>query len=280
MVTKLDLMDAGTHAGDILNNRVVPMALGYVGIINRSQKNIEDGKTIAAHLATERQYIEQHPVYSTMTNLGTKTLSKVLNRELVKHVARELPALRNRVSGQLHRIKRDLEELQVVGENFSQDSKTAQGAILLQILIKFSNDFSHMLEGQGKDAVCTELKGGARINFIFQEIYKPAIQKLSPLHSLSDDEIRMAMRNSQGTGAWLFIPESSFERLAQRQIDQLEEASIQVAELIYTEMLNLTGECEIKDIRHFQKLPEELVAVVKGLLGEFMEPCKARSIRP
>ena len=53
------------------------------------------------------------------------------------------------MSGQLHRIKRDLEELQVVGENFSQDSKTAQGAILLQILIKFSNDFSHMLEGQG-----------------------------------------------------------------------------------------------------------------------------------
>jgi len=52
VVTKLDLMDAGTHAGDILNNRVVPMALGYVGIINRSQKDINDGKTITAHLET------------------------------------------------------------------------------------------------------------------------------------------------------------------------------------------------------------------------------------
>jgi len=226
----------------------------------------------------ERKFIEQHPVYSTMTNLGTPTLAKVLNRELVKHVARELPALRNRVSGQLHRIKRDLEELQVVGEDFSQSSKTAQGAILLQILIKFSNDFSQMLEGTCKDAVCTELKGGARINFIFQEIYKPAIQQLSPLYSLSDEEIRMAMRNSHGTGSWLFIPETSFERLAQRQIAQLEEASIQVAELIYTEMLNLTGECEIKDIRHFQKLPEELVGVVKGLLGEFMDPCKVLDV--
>lgn len=39
-------------------------------------------------------------------------------------------------------------------------------------------------------------------------------------------------------------------------------------------MLNLTGECEVKDIKHFQKLPDELVSVVKGLLSEFMDPCK------
>jgi len=274
VVTKLDLMDAGTHAGDILNNKVVPMSLGYVGIINRSQRDIEAGKTITAHLKTEKDYIEKHPVYGTMQNLGTKHLSTVLNRELVKHVARELPQLRNRVSGQMQRIKRDLDELDISGESGFNDSKTAQGAILLQILIKFSNDFNQMLEGTSKDVASTELKGGARINYIFQEIYKPAIQKLSPLYSLSDDEIRMAMKNSQGTGTWMFIPESSFERLAMRQIEQLESASIQVAELIYTEMLNLTGECEIKDIRHFEKLPEELVAVVKGLLTEFMEPCK------
>jgi len=119
-----------------------------------------------------------------------------------------------------------------------------------------------------------EIKGGARINYIFQEIYKPAINKLNPLFSLSDEEIRMAMKNSQGTTTWMFIPQHPFERLAMRQIEQLESPSQQVAELIYTELLNLTGECEIKDIKHFQKLPDELVGVVKGLLGSFMGGCK------
>jgi len=272
VVTKLDLMDAGTHAGDILNNRVVPMRLGYVGIINRSQKDINEGKTISAHLESEKKYMDDHPAYSTMQNLGTPVLARNLNKELVKHIARELPGLRQRVTGQLGRIKNELDSMKAF-DGFGE-SKTAQGAMLLQILIKFSNDFSQMLEGTCKEAACTELKGGARINYIFQDIYKPAVQRLNPLDRLTDEEIRMAMRNSCGTNTWMFIPQASFERLAQRQVEQLLSPSIQVAELIYTEMLNLTGECEVKDIKHFQKLPDELVAVVKGLLSGFMEPCK------
>lgn len=57
-VTKLDLMDAGTHAGDILNNRVVPLRLGYVGVINRSQEAIENGMTVKEHLGNERKFLE------------------------------------------------------------------------------------------------------------------------------------------------------------------------------------------------------------------------------
>jgi len=272
VITKLDLMDAGTHAGDILNNRVVPMRLGYIGIINRSQKDIENNKTIEAHLISEKKYVESHPVYSTMSNLGTPKLASKLNRELVRHIAKELPSLRKRVDTQLGRVSKDVEGLGEVGD-FS-DSKTQQSAMLLQMLIKFSNDFSQMLDGRSKEIACAELKGGARIDFIFQNIFKPAVDALNPLNALSDEEIRMAVKNAQGTTQWLFIPQTSFERLAVRQIAQLESPSIQVAELIYAELLNLTGECEIKDIRNFQRLPDELIGVVKGLLGKFMEPCK------
>lgn len=55
--------------------------------------------------------------------------------------------------------------------------------------------------------------------------------RLNPLYSLSDEEIRMAMRNSQGTNTWMFIPQSSFERLAVRQIEQLLEPSIQACDV-------------------------------------------------
>lgn len=105
-------MDAGTHAGEILGNRVVPMRLGcvitamqgrpqfyefsscrYVGVINRSQKDINNGKTVAAHLLWEKQYVDKHPVYSTMSNVSTSTLAVNLNRELVKHIGRCLDSL-------------------------------------------------------------------------------------------------------------------------------------------------------------------------------------------
>lgn len=35
VVTKLDLMDAGTDAMDVLMGRVIPVKLGLIGVVNR-----------------------------------------------------------------------------------------------------------------------------------------------------------------------------------------------------------------------------------------------------
>ena len=43
---QLDLMDAGTDAIDILCGRVIPVKLGIIGVINRSQQDIIDKKEI------------------------------------------------------------------------------------------------------------------------------------------------------------------------------------------------------------------------------------------
>ena len=40
VITQIDLMDEGTNAIEILNGKVVPLRLGYVGVVCRSQKDI------------------------------------------------------------------------------------------------------------------------------------------------------------------------------------------------------------------------------------------------
>lgn len=40
MVTKLDLMDAGTDAMDVLMGRVIPVKLGLIGVVNRSDSDL------------------------------------------------------------------------------------------------------------------------------------------------------------------------------------------------------------------------------------------------
>lgn len=35
VITKLDLMDAGTDAMDVLMGRVIPVKLGIIGVVNR-----------------------------------------------------------------------------------------------------------------------------------------------------------------------------------------------------------------------------------------------------
>ena len=56
VLTKLDLMDEGTDAREILENKVLPLRRGYVGVVNRSQKDIEGRKDIKAAMAAERKF--------------------------------------------------------------------------------------------------------------------------------------------------------------------------------------------------------------------------------
>jgi len=49
-------MDEGTDARDILENKLLPLRRGYIGVVNRSQKDIEGRKDIKAALAAERKF--------------------------------------------------------------------------------------------------------------------------------------------------------------------------------------------------------------------------------
>lgn len=40
VVTKLDLMDAGTDAMDVLMGRVIPVKLGIIGVVNRCDSSM------------------------------------------------------------------------------------------------------------------------------------------------------------------------------------------------------------------------------------------------
>ena len=40
VITKIDLMDEGTNALDLLSGKIYPLKLGYVGVVCRSQKDI------------------------------------------------------------------------------------------------------------------------------------------------------------------------------------------------------------------------------------------------
>jgi len=81
VLTKLDLMDAGTNALDILTGRVYPLKLGFIGIVNRSQQDINSEKSMADALESETDFFRDHPAYRNIAHKnGTKYLAKTLNQ--------------------------------------------------------------------------------------------------------------------------------------------------------------------------------------------------------
>lgn len=71
----------------------MPLGLipGYIGVVNRSQKDIDGKKDIKAALEAERKFFLSHPAYRHMADkMGTPRLQQVLNQvimDLFSHYA-------------------------------------------------------------------------------------------------------------------------------------------------------------------------------------------------
>lgn len=68
VITKVDIMDQGTDAIDILNNRFHPLRRGYIAVSNRSQKDINENVSV-------RQGLEKEQVFFFLTFLTFRPFS-------------------------------------------------------------------------------------------------------------------------------------------------------------------------------------------------------------
>ena len=64
--------------------------------------------------------------------------------------------------------------------------------------------------------ITKEISGGARINYIFEVIFRAAITQINPFDFLSDNDIRRAIKNANALRPALFVPEGAFEILIKK----------------------------------------------------------------
>lgn len=199
VLTKVDLMDQGTDVIDILAGRVIPLRYGYIPVINRGQKDIEVKKTIRAALEDERRYFENHPSYSSKAHYcGTPYLAKKLNSILLHHIRQTLPDIKNKIELTLKKYQAELMSL-------GPETMDSPNSIILSMITDFSKEYTGILDGEAKELSSQELSGGARISFVFHEIYKNGVRALDPFDQIKDSDIRTIMYNSSGSAPSLFV---------------------------------------------------------------------------
>ena len=86
--------------------------------------------------------------------------------------------------------------------------------MVLNIIAKYSAAYSEFLEGRFVKDTAIELKGGSRLNYIFYEVFTVAISNIEPFDSLTDDDLKTAIRNASSLKPNLFVPEVAFEVLS------------------------------------------------------------------
>ncbi|KAG8682222.1 Dynamin- GTPase protein, partial [Ceratobasidium sp. 395] len=109
VLTKLDLMDAGTNALDILTGRVYPLKLGFIGVVNRSQQDINTERSMSDARANETRFFNEHPAYRNLAHKqGTAYLAKTLNQVLINHIREKLPDMKARLNTLMGQTQQEL----------------------------------------------------------------------------------------------------------------------------------------------------------------------------
>ncbi|XP_058862955.1 dynamin-2 isoform X3 [Acipenser ruthenus] len=264
VITKLDLMDEGTDARDILENKLLPLRRGYIGVVNRSQKDIDGRKDIRAAMAAERKFFLSHPGYRHMAErMGTPHLQKTLNQQLTNHIRETLPALRNKLQSQLLSLEKEVEEY----KNYRPDDPTRKTKALLQMVQQFAVDFEKRIEGSGDQVNTMELSGGARINRIFHERFPFELVKMEFDEKELRREISYAIKNIHGVRTGLFTPDLAFEAIVKKQIIKLKEPCLKCIDLVIQELINTVRQCTSK-LGSYPRLREETERIVTTYVRE------------
>ncbi|XP_038589201.1 dynamin-1a isoform X2 [Micropterus salmoides] len=258
VITKLDLMDEGTDAKDILENKLLPLRRGYIGVVNRSQKDIDGRKDINAAMAAERKFFLSHPAYRHLADrMGTPYLQKVLNQQLTNHIRDTLPGLRAKLQSQLLSIEKEVDEY----KNFRPDDPSRKTKALLQMVQQFSVDFEKCIEGSGDQIDTAELSGGARINRIFHERFPFELVKMEFDEKELRKEISYAIKNIHGIRTGLFTPDMAFETIVKRQIGKIKEPCTKCVDMVISELVNTVRQCT-KKLAQYPMLREEMERIV------------------
>lgn len=269
VLTKVDLMDHGTNALDILSGRVYPLKLGFIGVVNRSQQDIQGNKPMEEALKAESDFFRHHPAYRNIASrCGTHYLAKTLNTTLMAHIRERMPDIKARLNTLMGQTQ---QELASYGDmHFS--GKEHRGSLILQQMTRFATSFISSIDGTSTEISTKELCGGARIYYIFNSVFGMSLESIDPTSNLSALDIRTAIRNSTGPRPSLFVPEMAFDLLVKPQIKLLEIPSQRCVELVYEELIKICHTCGSTELSRFPRLQAKLIEVVSDLLRERLGP--------
>ncbi|ODM89897.1 Dynamin-1-like protein [Orchesella cincta] len=278
VLTKLDLMDEGTNARDLLTgiSKDVQVKLGMIGLVNRSQKDIDNNFTVEQQLLKEETFLSKN--YPDLVNYnGVPFLRKRLHELLVQHILKCLPDIQVKLEDLLRSCEKRLADIPDV------ISQKAQFAFVNKIILRFENHMKTEIEGSPRSPQYDHLYGGIKIKDIFEKIFakdmEAAVRKSDA--SINDEMILTAFRNSGSYDSMFVNPEAVFRKLAQNQLQHIEYPALKCAERVNDEIMKIADR-NLADknngFKHFPELRKLLKNVVVTMLDNKLEAVKSHIV--
>ncbi|XP_042028090.1 phragmoplastin DRP1E-like [Salvia splendens] len=270
VLTKLDLMDKGTNALEVLEGRSYRLQLPWVGIVNRSQADINKQVDMMAARRNEREYFATSPDYSHLASrMGSEYLAKLLSGHLESVIRARIPSITSLINKSIDELESELDHL---GRPIAVDAG-AQLYTILELCRAFDKIFKEHLDG-GRP-------GGDRIYGVFDNQLPAALKKLPFDRHLSLQNVKRIVSEADGYQPHLIAPEQGYRRLIEGSLNYFRgpaEATVDAVHFVLKELVRKSiGECQ--ELRRFPSLQSTIAAATNEALERFRAEGKKTTIR-
>ncbi|XP_059275771.1 phragmoplastin DRP1E-like [Lycium ferocissimum] len=270
VLTKLDLMDKGTNALDVLEGRSYRLQHPWVGLVNRSQSDINRNVDMVVARRKEREFFATSPEYGHLANrMGSEYLAKLLSKHLESVIKARIPAILSLINTSIDELEA---ELNYLGRPLAIDAG-AQLYAILELCRAFDRIFKEHLEG-GRP-------GGDRIYGVFDYQLPAALRKLPLDRHLSLQNVRKVVSEADGYQPHLIAPEQGYRRLIDGALNYFRgpaEASVDAVHFILKELVKKSiGETQ--ELRRFPTLQAEIASAAIEALERFRDDSKKTVLR-
>jgi hypothetical protein len=270
VLTKLDIMDKGTNARDILMGKVYNLKLGFIGVVNRSQRDIDTKKPMEKVIEAERRFFVTNDAYRDIADTnGYKYLSSTLNVILLNHIKKSLPSVHNEINELLRRKQRELEGY---GQTFG-DSIEEQQLYLYQMIEHYLTEYNAILMGTSDKLRMNGLDGGQYLMDHLIREFPMKLDKIVPAVKRDKEEVRKMIEANSGIQRSLFFPEVTFHSLIREYIEQMRAPAVEAAEMVHHRMMELHQKVVLPELDRFPKVKAQLSQAISDIARETVEDC-------
>ncbi|XP_040384089.1 dynamin-related protein 1E-like [Oryza brachyantha] len=270
VLTKLDLMDKGTNALDVLEGRSYRLQHPWVGIVNRSQADINKNVDMIIARRKEQEFFASSSEYSHLASrMGSEYLAKLLSQHLEAVIRARIPSITSLINKTIDELESEMDH---IGRPIASDAG-AQLYLVLELCRAFEKIFREHLDG-GRP-------GGDRIYGVFDNQLPSALRKLPFDRYLSLQNVKRVVSEADGYQPHLIAPEQGYRRLIESALNYFRgpaEASVDAVHHVLKELVRKSiGETQ--ELRRFPTLQAELAAACFHALERFREDGRKTTVR-
>ena len=274
VLTKLDIMDAGTDARKALLNEEIPLKLGYVGVKNRSKQDLINKLSMAETSKKEREFFKSHPVYRNLPagHLGTDVLINKLTKIYFRIIRENLPIIIKAIND---RLKQAEEELQGLGQPMPTDD-AGKMSMLWNMINEYCDIFRNVLQGKytNKRLSFLDGEGGFKIKILYKKLLEEFTGEYKATKGYTDENINYALTIHEGDSIPGFPSVDAFIYLLRPQLEKLKDPIEECFQNVFQYLDFLSGKILEKTFTRFPQAVNDLTDLVTNYLIEERDKTK------